>query len=336
MSDTSDAAPTRATNPERWRGLIDPELRGETVLVTGGAGFVGGHLVDALSSVADVRVLDDFSNGSPADLPEHVTVHEGDVRSRDDVAGAMEDVAVVFHEAGLVSVPASVERPVESHRINVSGTVEVLEAARQEDARVVFASSAAAYGTPDDVPIDEDDSLAPESPYGADKAAADGYVRTYAETYDLPAVALRYFNVYGPGQGGGAYSGVIETFLDQAATGGPLTVHGDGTQTRDFVHVADVVQANLLAATTDAVGRSYNVGTGDAVSVNELAETVREVTDSAVDVVHTDPRPGDVTESRATVSRARSDLSYEPLVDLETGLRDLVTHRRDRRAPTSD
>ncbi|WP_336035088.1 NAD-dependent epimerase/dehydratase family protein [Halobacterium yunchengense] len=301
-----------------------PSLRGTTVLVTGGAGFVGSHLADALAGGCDVRVLDDLSTGSRRNVPDAATVLEGDVRDPADVAEAMAGVDVVFHEAGLVSVPASVEAPVRSHEANVAGTLHVLEAARREDARVVAASSVAVYGDPVDVPVHEGDPKRPTSPYGVDKLALDHYVRRYHDLYGLETVALRYFNVYGPRQAGGEYSGVVSTFLEQAQSGQPLTVHGDGDQTRDFVHVSDVVAANLAAATTDHVGRAYNVGTGDSISVSDLADLVVDVTDSASDVVHTDPRQGDVGRSEADPSRARRQLGFEARVGLESGLRDLV------------
>lgn len=298
-------------------------LAGRTVLVTGGAGFIGSHIADALVEDNEVRVLDRFSSGETDNVPENATLVQGDVRDRDLLRETMREVDVVFHEAGLVSVDASIEDPLYSHATNASATVEVLEAARQEDVRVVFASSSAVYGTPETVPVPEDAPKEPESPYGIDKLAADHYVRAYEDLYGLPTVALRYFNVYGLRQGG-EYSGVIDIFLDQALAGDPITVDGDGSQTRDFVHVDDVVRANLLAATTANVGRAYNVGTGRAVSVRELAETVQRVTETDSSIVHTDPRPGDVQHSCADVSRARRELGVEAEIDLETGLRDLV------------
>jgi len=236
----------------------------------------------------------------------------------------MAGVDVVFHEAGLVSVPESVDRPIASHEANVDATLNVLEAARREDARVVTASSVGIYGNPVDVPIHESEPKQPTSPYGVDKLAIDHYTRLYHDLYDLETVALRYFNVYGPRQSGGEYSGVISTFLEQAQSGQPLTVDGDGEQTRDFVHVSDVVRANLAAATTDHVGRAYNVGTGESVTINELAELVRDVTESASSVTHTDPRAGDVEHSEADATRARRQLGFEPRVTLDEGLRDLV------------
>jgi UDP-glucose 4-epimerase len=299
-------------------------LADETVLVTGGAGFVGSHIADALVDACEVRVLDDFSTGDPDHVPEAASVVEGDVRDAGTVAEAMAGVDLVFHEAGLVSVPKSVEQPAVSHDVNVAGTLNVLEAARRENARVVAASSVAVYGTPSDVPVHEQDPTEPTSPYGIDKLALDHYTRRYHDLYGLETVALRYFNVYGPRQSGGQYSGVVTTFLEQAQSGQPLTVHGDGTQTRDFVHVADVVRANLAAATTEHVGRAFNVGTGRSIQIRKLAALIRDVADSTSSIVHTDPRTADVPRSQADVSRARRQLGFEPAVRLEDGLRDLL------------
>lgn len=296
-----------------------------TVLVTGGAGFIGSHLVDALVRYNDVRVLDDFSTGRPGFVHDDATLYEGDIRNTDLVDEAMAGVDVVFHEAALVDVSRSVSEPIASQSINVDGTLTVLEAARRADARVVVASSAAIYGNPVSLPIDEDHRLAPNSPYGLQKLTVDEYARLYDELYDLPTVPLRYFNVYGPRQTGGDYAGVIAVFLEQARAGEPLTVHGDGTQTRDFVHVSDIVQANLRAAATTETGRAFNVGTGDSVTIRELAEIVRRVTDADVPIEHVDAREGDIDRSRADISRARDRLGYEPTYQLEAGLSDLVS-----------
>ncbi|WP_458190473.1 NAD-dependent epimerase/dehydratase family protein [Haladaptatus sp. NG-WS-4] len=296
---------------------------GRTVLVTGGAGFVGSHLTAALVAENDVRVLDDFSSGDRENVPEDATVVKGDVRDPSAVREAMDGVDIVYHEAAMVSVERSVEQPLPSHAVTGDGSLVVLDHARREDARVVLASSAAVYGHPETVPISESASKSPTSPYGIDKLTADLYVRRYHDLYGLETVSLRYFNVYGPGQNP-EYSAVVQVFIDQARRGGPITVDGDGAQTRDFVHVSDVVQANLRAGTTDQTGVAFNVGTGESVTIRELAETVRDVTDSDADIVHTDPRPGDIDHSRADISRARDELGYEPTVSLSEGLASLV------------
>lgn len=300
------------------------DVSGRTVLVTGGAGFVGSHIADALVADNEVRVLDDFSSGSPANVPSEADVIEGDIRDSGVLDAATEGIDLIFHQAGLVSVTKSVERPRESHAINADATIDLLECARRGDARVVLASSSAIYGHPESVPICESDPKEPTSPYGADKLTLDHYARLYADLYDLETVPLRYFNVYGPRQSAGDYSGVIAIFLDQARRGEPITIEGDGTQTRDFVHVSDVVRANLLAATTDEVGLPINVGTGRHTSILELAEAVREVVGSDSELVHVDPRPGDIEHSCADVSRARRVLGFEPRVELDEGLATLV------------
>jgi UDP-glucose 4-epimerase len=295
-----------------------------TVLVTGGAGFIGSHLVAALAPDNDVRVLDDFSAGSRLRLPTDVTVIEGDVRDDDALGAAMRDVDVVFHLAAVVSVEESVCKPRHCQETNAAATLSVLDHARLEDARVVVASSAAVYGPPASLPLAESAPTHPQSPYGISKLAADLYARRFAALYDLPAVPLRYFNVYGPRRRDRDPRGVIDVFVDQARDGGPITVEGDGQQTRDFVHVADVVDATLRAGVTDATGVAFNVGTGTAVSIRELAERVRRVIDADVDITHVGKRSGDVRDSRADLTRTRERLDFEPSVDLADGLRSVA------------
>ncbi|WP_158055592.1 NAD-dependent epimerase/dehydratase family protein [Halorussus halophilus] len=300
------------------------EVHDETVLITGGAGFIGSHIADALTEHNDIRILDNFSTGSRENVPATATTIEGDIRDEKTLAAAMDGVDLVFHQAALVSVQQSVEQPEVSHAINVEATIEVLEHARKEDARVVAASSAAIYGEPQTVPVTESDPKTPTSPYGVDKLSLDHYLRLYHDLYDLETVALRYFNVYGPRQTAGDYSGVISIFKEQAMNGDPITVNGDGGQTRDFVHVDDIVHANLRAATTTHVGDAYNIGTGSSVTIQELAEAIRDVTNSASDIVHTDPRPGDIRHSCPDITKAREQLEYSPSVSLEDGLETLV------------
>lgn len=303
-----------------------PDLTARTVLVTGGAGFIGSHLATRLATHNEVRVLDDYSTGERGAVPDDAVRIDGDVTDRDTVARAMEGVDVVFHHAAVVSVEESVSDPRRSHRVNVDGTLAVLDAARRTDARVVLASSAAVYGNPSSLPVTIDEPPAPQSPYGADKLALDGYANAYAETYGLPVVTLRYFNVYGPGQRG-PYSGVIEAFVSRALAGEPLVVHGDGTQTRDFIHVSDIVRANLAAATTDHTGTVFNIGTGESVSIRELAGIVRRVTGAEVSIDHGAARQGDVEHSRAATARAHELLGFRAQVGLRDGLRDLVDRR---------
>jgi UDP-glucose 4-epimerase len=297
---------------------------GQTVLVTGGAGFIGSHLVSALTPDNDVRVLDDFSTGRRSVVPSEVDVIEGNVRDDTTVERAVDGVDTVFHQAANVSVTASVDRPRETNGVNLGGTLNILEAAKSADARVIFASSCAVYGEPESLPVSESAPLRPSSPYGVQKTAADRYVRMYAELYGVETIALRYFNVYGPGRSSGGYSGVIRTFLSQASAGDDVTVEGDGSQTRDFVHVSDVVRANLAAATTDYVGEAFNVATGTETSIRELADIVTRSAESASEVVHTEPRAGDIPHSRGDIERARSRLGFESIVGLREGIEALV------------
>jgi len=305
---------------------VDSDVRDRTVLVTGGAGFIGSHLARRLAGENEVRVLDDLTTGTADAVPDAVTLIEGNVTDRATVERAMSGVDIVFHQAAVVSVEESVADPPRSHRVNVDGTLTVLEAARDADARVVLASSAAVYGDPKSLPVTIDEPMTPRSPYGADKVAADAYARAYEATYGISVVALRYFNAYGPGQRG-PYSGVIEAFLRRAVAGEPLTVHGDGAQTRDFIHVSDIVRANLAAATTDHTGTAYNIGTGESVTVNELAAIIGEETGGDTDVRHEAARPGDVRHSRAAADRARDQLGFEARVSLREGIEDLISRR---------
>ncbi|WP_306058711.1 NAD-dependent epimerase/dehydratase family protein [Natronococcus wangiae] len=311
--------------------MVDPPLSDATVLITGGAGFIGSRLAHALVSDNEVTILDDFSNGEAGRVPGEATVVEGDIRDRESIAETIRGADVVFHQAALVSVAESIEDPLESHGRNATGTLTLLEAARDHDARVVLASSAAIYGRPARIPVSEDDPKAPTSPYGLEKLTADHYARLYNELYGLETIALRYFNVYGSGQPANDYSGVVSVFVDRACDDDPLTIFGDGKQTRDFVHVDDVVRANLRAATADRAGEAYNVGTGTRVTIAELAESIIDVTDADSELVYDDPREGDVRHSEADITKARTELGYEPAVSLEAGLRMLAENGGTRR-----
>ncbi len=309
------------------------DFTGTTVLVTGGAGFIGSHIASALRETANVRILDDFSSGSVANVPGGVRMLDGDIRDESVLAQAIEDVDVVFHQAGLASVTASVDNPVASHHRNATGTLAVLEAARRADARVVLASSAAIYGPPTELPITEDHPQQPTTPYGVDKLAADHYSTIYKERYGLPTVALRYFNVYGPCQSKSS-AGVTSAFLDSAQSGEAIEIYGDGTQTRDFVHVSDVVRASLLAARTDATGTAFNIGTGTRTSIAELAKLVKNSVDNTVPITHTEKREGDIDHSRADITRARNRLGFDPQVSLREGIEALVNQESMPAHPT--
>jgi len=298
------------------------------VLVTGGAGFIGSHLVEALLAEGwAVRVLDNLSTGRRENLAAvegRYEWMEGDIRDPATVARAVEGVDAILHEAAMVSVPLSVERPAECHAINLVGTLHLLEAARMAGVRrLIMASTAAAYGNNPELPKRETMPPEPESPYGATKVAAELYLRAWARMGGLETASLRYFNVYGPRQDPRSmYSGVISRFVEALSTGEPPTVYGDGTQTRDFIYVGDVVRANLLALRAPRLepGALFNIGTGRSVSLLELLETLSGVAGRAMAPRFAPARAGDVTHSRADPGRARALLGFEATTSLAEGL----------------
>jgi UDP-glucose 4-epimerase len=304
--------------------MNDRALAGQSILITGGAGFVGSHLADALTPQADVTVVDDLSNGHREYVPDAAEFIEADLSTFDALDELVASADIVFHEAALPSVDRSIETPLDAHAINTDATLELLECARRHNTRVVTASSAAIYGIPESLPLTETAPKEPTSPYGIDKLTIDHYTRRYHDLYGLDTVALRYFNIYGPRQTDSAYAGVIPIFLEQAWNDEPITADGDGTQTRDFVYIDDIVQANLRAAMADAVGEAYNIGTGTETSVLDLAEGIQETTDTKSAIVHTDPRPADIDHSVADISKAREQLGYEPHVSLREGVASLA------------
>ena len=302
----------------------------KSALVTGGAGFIGSHLAERL--VADgvaVRVLDDFSSGREANLEgfgERVTLLRGDLRDRDLLGRAIEGVEVVFHEAAVPSVPRSVAEPERTNDVNVSGTLALLELARQHGVRRVdFAASSSAYGDTPTLPKVESMPPMPMSPYALQKLTGEIYCALYTRLYGLETVALRYFNVYGPRQNPESeYAAVIPKFVTACLEG-----YGDGEQTRDFTYVADVVQANVEAARSDAaVGGVFNVAGGRRISLNRLLGEILRITGASVRAEHRPARPGDVRDSLADLGRAREALGYEPEVPLEEGLRRTIDHFR--------
>ena len=305
------------------------------VLVTGGAGFIGSHLTDRLVADGhDVRVLDSFRSGHRENLAavaSRIALIEDDVRDATAVERASEGCDVVFHEAAVVSVPYSVEHPQETHDVNIQGTLNVLQAARKNGVRrVVFASSAAIYGEEPTLPKTEAMLPLPISPYGVEKLTSEHYLRAFAHLYGLETVALRYFNVFGPRQDPTSpYSGVISVFVKRLLAGEPVIIYGDGNQSRDFVNVADVVQANIKAALTpDISGRVYNVARGERTTLSDLAELLGLAVGSKAPPSRTTERPGDIRHSLADISLIRKELGYAPAVSLADGLAELVAHSR--------
>jgi UDP-glucose 4-epimerase len=305
-------------------------------LVTGGAGFIGSHLVRALVDRGDrVRVLDNLSTGSRDNLDEvfdRIEFFEGDVTDPEAVRQAVAGVDCIFHEAALASVPLSLEDPLRTHLHCATGTLTVLDAARRAGVRrLVYAASSSAYGDQPTAAKRESDLPAPTSPYGAAKLAGEQYCRAFTEAFGFETVALRYFNVFGPGQDPGSpYSAVIPLFLTAILSGRRPTVYGDGRQSRDFVYIANVVEANLLAADAPrAVGKVLNVGTGRATSLLDLLEALNRLLGTDVMPVHQPPRAGDIRESLADLNLTRAMLGYEPEIDLEEGLRRSIAYYRE-------
>lgn len=304
------------------------------ILITGGCGFIGSHLAEALVQRGHrVRVLDNLSTGFECNIAavrDRVELRCGDIRDARIVEDAMADIEVVFHEAALVSVFQSVEDPVLNHEINLTGTLRVLEGARAAGVRrLIAAGSAAAYGNDPELPKQEDMLPRPESPYAITKVGMEYYWRVYAALYGLETVVLRYFNVYGPRQDPGSmYSGVISRFVEAVTANGTPTVFGDGRQTRDFVSVHDVVQANLLAMECSApeAGFTANVGTGRETSLLDLLDALRALGKRDFETEFRAARSGDVRHSVADISRARERLGYAPTVTIETGLKELLNH----------
>lgn len=298
------------------------------VLVTGGAGFIGSNLVKQLFHDGnDVAVLDNLMSGYRENLDPFPDVRfiEGDVRDAAVVSDVMKDVEVVFHLAASVGNKRSIDHPLTDAGINVIGTLTVLEAARQAGVRKVVASSSAGiFGELKTLPIREDHPVEPDTPYGSTKLCMEKLCLAYAKLYPMEAVCLRYFNVYGPNQRFDAYGNVIPIFAFKMNGHEQLTIFGDGEQTRDFVNVRDVVQANIKAALSRGVSGAFNIGSGTRVTINHLVELLKNVSGIDAGVVYGDPRPGDVLHSLADISAARNAFGFEPSVSLEDGLKEYM------------
>lgn len=296
-------------------------------LVTGGAGFIGSSIVEALVAAGDrVRVLDDLSNGLARNLEpyrDRVELVRGDIRDPETVRGAVDGARVVLHLAALGSVQRSVDDPATSNAVNVSGTVNVLDAARRARVeRVVLSSSSSVYGKGATLPKHEGMTPVPISPYAVSKLAGEAYARAFHHVYGLDTVCLRYFNVFGPRQRpDSAYAAVIPLFMGWAAEGKPLVVHGDGQQSRDFTYVENVVLANLAAARAEAaVGGVFNVACGERYSLLDIIAALEEITGRRLEREHRDARVGDVRHSQADVSAAERAFGYRVAVSFRDGL----------------
>ena len=306
------------------------------VLVTGGAGFVGSHLVERLlRDGAVVRVLDNFSTGIRANLSfapgetARLEIIEGDIRELAVVERAMRDVRLVFHQAAMRSVPRSVKDPLGANDNNVTGMLHVLQSAQTVGVRrVVYASSSSVYGDRPDLPKREDQPPAPVSPYAVSKVAGEHYATVWTRLYGVETVGLRYFNVFGPRQDPASeYAAVIPRFILWALAGEPLEVHGDGTQSRDFTYIGNVVEANVLAARApDVGGEVFNVGCGRQVSLLDIIARLESILGRPLARRHTLPRAGDVPHTLADVAKSKRLLGYSPLVDFDEGFRRTVEY----------
>jgi len=299
-------------------------------LITGGAGFIGSHLAEKLSPNHEVVILDDFSSGSEQNLrwaerKRNVSLITGSVTDASLVCSCAAGCDGIFHQAAIASVPASVRDPVGTHEVNCTGTVQVLEAARKTGTKsVVMASSAAVYGDAPALPKTESMVPEPKSPYAIHKCTGEYYGQVYASLYGLKTVSLRYFNVYGPRQNPSSpYSGVISRFASDALQGTPLTIFGDGTQTRDFVYVADVVNANIRAMESDAQG-VFNVGTGLETDLLTLGEMILSCTGNSPAVTFEPAREGDIHRSCADIAKAESAFGFVPEYSLQKGLEETL------------
>jgi len=292
------------------------------VIVTGGAGFIGSHLVDALIERGfDVIIIDNLSTGKKENLNPKAKFYKRDIRDLEKIKPVFNGVDYVFHLAARPRVPYSVEFPHEAHANNAVGTLHVLISAKDAGVkRVIFSSSSSVYGDQDKLPLHEEMIPAPKSPYAFQKFIGERYCQLFYELYGLPSVSLRYFNVYGPGISfEGAYSVVFATFLKQKINREPLTIEGDGEQTRDFAYVKDVVRANILAMESNRVGRGevINIGAGNNHSVNEIARLIGGET------TNLPSRKGDMNHTLADITRAKELLGWEPTIHIEEGIAEL-------------
>lgn len=307
-------------------------MKNKQVLVTGGAGFIGSNLVGYLLKEGNsVTVLDNFMSGYRSNLDPFpaIRIIEGDVRDKTIVENAMKEVEVVFHLAASVGNKRSIDHPITDAEINVLGTLNVLEAARNEGVRkIVTSSSAGIFGELKTIPIKEDHPLEPDSPYGCTKLCEEKLCLSYAKLYDLEAICLRYFNVYGPNQRFDAYGNVIPIFVFNMLRNESLIIYGDGEQTRDFVNVSDVVQANIKAADSIGVSGAFNIASGKRVTINRLVEMITKNNSNSIKIEHGPERPGDVRHSLADIMLAHQRIKYTPGIDLESGIEEYVKWAR--------
>lgn len=305
-------------------------------LVTGGAGFIGSNIVQKLvNSGETVRVIDNFSTGSIINLKEvqsKIELVEGDILDLPLVRNAMIGIDYVFHQAALPSVPRSIEDPIASNENNVTGTLNILVAARDSGVkRVIYAGSSSAYGDSPVLPKKEDMIPSPLSPYALSKLTGEYYCRIFSSLYNLDTITLRYFNVFGPRQNPESqYAAVIPKFIESFLSGNPPTIYGNGEQTRDFTFISNVVSANILSSKAKKTGgKIVNIATFSRISLNQLLDILKEITGKNISPKYTESRKGDVLHSLADISKAEKLLGYRPMVDLKEGLRRTVSWMKE-------
>jgi UDP-glucose 4-epimerase len=301
-------------------------LKGKKILITGGAGFIGSHIVDKLAPDNDVTILDNLSGGSLNHLEKsmnRIKFIKGDILDKELVKNLVRKAEYVFHLAALVSVIRSLQEPEPYTKVNIEGTVNLLEACRNVNIkRFIYSSSAAIFGDSQYLPVDENHPLNPKSPYAVSKLAAEKYTLAYYHSYGLPAVALRYFNIYGPRQDTSDYANVLSIFLRKFKARQPVTIYGDGEQTRDLIFVQDAVTANILAALNPkAVGEVFNIATGKVTTINKVAKMVRQVTGWDGQINYTAARPGEIIHSRASIKKAERLIGFHPEIVPEQGFK---------------
>ncbi|MCW3995877.1 MAG: SDR family NAD(P)-dependent oxidoreductase [Candidatus Bathyarchaeota archaeon] len=305
------------------------------ILVTGGAGFIGSHVVDRLvDNEYDVRIFDNLSTGKTENIQKHITkgkaeLIKGDIRDTLAVEKSVKDVDVIIHMAALVSVPLSIENPNLTFDINLLGTLNLLRASvKNQIDKFIYISTCAVCGNPEMLPVTEQTPTNPISTYAESKLIGERYCFGFSDRLLLKTIILRFFNVYGLRQTMNDYSGVITRFIERCIQKKPLIIYGDGSQTRDFVNVMDVAEAVLASVRSRAgEGEVFNIASGKPTSINELAKTLLELTGTDLEVIYESPRTGDIKDSYADISKAKKLLGYKPKVSLPDGLRDLLKQR---------
>ena len=303
-------------------------MNNKKVLVTGGAGFIGSNLVKKLlSENNDVIVIDDLSSGFKSNIIENKGIRfiNGDIRNRKVIDDAINGVEVVFHLAASVGNKRSIDFPIIDSEINILGTLNILEASVKEGVRkIVTSSSAGIFGELKTIPIKENHQIEPDSPYGCSKLCQEKLCLSYSKLYDIEAICLRYFNVYGPNQRFDAYGNVIPIFVYKMLHNEPITIFGDGLQTRDFIHVDDVVQANINSASSYGVSEAFNIASGTRITINDLVKLITKNYKKNIIINYDKKRPGDVMHSLADISFARNKINFKPIISLEEGIEEYV------------